>query len=89
LLQRNDPDTTVLFMDNCSVHHSKKVTTFCEMRNLKIIFNIPYCPQFNPIERVWAVVKNTYKRTKLKLALNKDNLNHERLVRESMDALSA
>jgi transposase len=66
LLKDNNPLSTTLFMDNCSVHHSKKVTEFCKLLGLQIIFNVPYCPQYNPIERVWAVAKNSYKRRKLK-----------------------
>jgi transposase len=88
LLERNDPINTVLFMDNCSVHHSRKVKNFCESVNLKVIFNIPYCPQFNPIERVWAIVKNTYKRRKLKFVSYKDKKKHENLVRQCMDSIS-
>jgi transposase len=34
----------VLFMDNCSVHHSKKVTAYLKEHKIENIFNIPYCP---------------------------------------------
>jgi hypothetical protein len=54
-----------LFMDNCSVHHSKKVTSYIKEHGLIAIFNVPYSPQYNPIERVWAIAKNEYKRRKL------------------------
>jgi transposase len=87
LLQNNNPLSTVLFMDNCSVHHSKKVTEFCKLLGLQTIFNVPYCPQYNPIERFWAVAKNSYKRTKLKQNSYKNPRKHEKLVRESMDSI--
>ena len=51
LLQKNDPRLIAIFMDNCSIHHSKKVTKFCKLLGIQLIFNIPYCPQYNPIER--------------------------------------
>ena len=41
-------------MDNCNVHHSKKVAKFLEENGISAIFNVPYSPEYNPIERVWA-----------------------------------
>ena len=52
LLQKNDPRLIAIFMDNASIHHCKKVTKFCDLLGLQAIFNVPYCPQYNPIERV-------------------------------------
>jgi transposase len=62
LLLVHDPAKLALFMDNCSVHHSKIVTKFLRDLSITAIFNVPYSPEYNPIERVWAIVKNQYKR---------------------------
>ena len=56
----------VLFLDNCRVHHSKKVKGHLKDVDLTTIFNVPYSPQYNPIERVWAMVKMQYKKMKLR-----------------------
>ncbi len=88
LLQNNNPLQTVLFMDNCAVHRSRKVTEFCKLLGLQMIFNVPYCPQYNPIERVWAIAKNLYKRSKLKQISYKNPKKHEKLVRESIESIS-
>ncbi len=88
LLKKNDPHRIAIFMDNASIHHSKKVTKFCGLLSLQLIFNIPYCPQYNPIERVWSVVKNVYKRMKLKQTSLKSPKKHEILVRNSMDSIA-
>ncbi len=87
LLHTNNPVSTVLFMDNCAVHRSRKVTEFCKLLGLQTIFNVPYCPQYNPIERVWAIAKNSYKRRKLKEISYKNPKKHEKNVKESMDSI--
>jgi transposase len=87
LLHNNDPRFIAIFMDNASIHHSKKVTKFCTLLGLQLIFNVPYCPQYNPIERVWSVIKNLYKRMKLKQISYKNPKKHELLVRNSMDSI--
>ena len=45
-------------MDNCRVHHSKKVTKFLLKNGIETIFNNAYAPEYNPIERVWAQLKH-------------------------------
>ena len=51
------PDKVALFMDNLPAHKSKRVTD--EMRRLgfRWIWNVPYSPQYNPIELVFSKVK--------------------------------
>lgn len=49
-------------MDNCRVHHSKKVAKFLEENKIEAVFNIPYGPEYNPIERVWAQLKAEFKK---------------------------
>lgn len=78
----------MLFLDNCSVHHSKKVTKYLDDHNIKAIFNIAYCPQFNPIERVWSVAKNYYKRRKLEQVAAGKKINHEQIVRQSIQNIN-
>jgi hypothetical protein len=54
LVTNNDPRSFTVFLDNCRVHHSRKVRAFVESNSIQVIFNVPYGPEFNPIERVWA-----------------------------------
>ena len=46
-----------LFMDNARIHHYKKFKENMKERKKDIIYNIPYSPQFNPIEYVFNVLK--------------------------------
>jgi len=54
----------VLFMDNARIHHSKLFTEYIETVTNKILYNVPYCSEFNPIEMVFSKVKSmVHKRT--------------------------
>jgi len=43
--------------DNASIHQSRIVREFTYANNIKVIMNIPYCPQYNAIEMLWALAK--------------------------------
>ena len=51
-------------MDNAKIHHTKKLKAYVEKKNMNIIYNIPYCPQFNPIENVNSMIRNTVRYNK-------------------------
>ena len=49
---------TILFMDNARIHHYKKFINEIENKNnIKIVYNIPYCPEFNPVEHIIGLIK--------------------------------
>ena len=54
-----------IFMDNLRVHHSKKVTAHLKTLNMAAIFNVPYSPEYNPIEIFWSGIKHNYKKLRL------------------------
>ena len=39
-------------MDNASIHKSKKMIKYIKDNNLKVIYNITYCSEYNPIEYI-------------------------------------
>jgi transposase len=45
----------ILILDNVRYHHAKKLAPFLEKHkdHLELLFLPPYCPDLNPIERVW------------------------------------
>ncbi len=47
----------VLFLDNLSVHHSKIVQQYMKDNQLEALFNVPYSPDYNPIENVFNLLK--------------------------------
>ena len=48
----------VLFMDNARIHHSKIFKSYAETINNKILYNVPYMSELNPIEMVFSKVKS-------------------------------
>lgn len=51
-----------LFMDNASIHTSRKAQEALEQMQLHAILNVPYRPQYNSIEFVWAMCKKLYRK---------------------------
>lgn len=54
----------VLILDNSSVHRSKLVGEVLEELGIKVLFLPPYSPDFNPIELMWAYMKNILRKLK-------------------------
>lgn len=48
-----------LFLDNCSIHHAQGVRRFLadHAKDLTPIWNAPYTPELNRIERYWGHLK--------------------------------
>lgn len=54
-------DHLYLFLDNCSIHKTKKVFEFLgqDTQRISVIWNAPYAPNLNDIERVWGQLKRS------------------------------
>lgn len=48
----------VVILDNASPHHDSEVVTLIEQMGARVIYLPPYSPHLNPIEFIWAKVKN-------------------------------
>ena len=84
LLQASEAHTFVLFLDNCRVHHSKKASKFLEDNKVEAIFNVPYGPEYNPIERVWARFKAEFKKIKMAQIIEGHSPDYDKLIRKIM-----
>ena len=51
-----------MFWDNASVHRSRVVQEYLETEGIACVFNVPYAPQYNGIERLWALTKQNYRK---------------------------
>jgi transposase len=50
------PDSlNILVLDNSGAHTAQRLTL---PRNVRLVFLPPYCPELNPIERVWRDLKD-------------------------------
>ena len=56
-----DRDHVYLFLDNCSIHHTKAVQKYVDQNRdrLTIIWNATYAPNLNLIERFWGHLKRS------------------------------
>ena len=45
----------ILIMDGASWHKSKDLIV---PKNIQIVLLPPYCPELNPVERLWKYIKN-------------------------------
>ena len=80
LLENHDSSSIALFMDNLAVHHTPANKELFEELGLEVIFNKPYSPDFNPIESVFSIVKNHYKRAKFECENNSRKYKMEKLI---------
>ena len=67
-----------LLMDNTRIHHAKIVKEYIKTTKHKILFNVPYMPEYNPIEKFFSEIKfyirskkNNHKKTCLINNINK------------------
>lgn len=56
-----DRDHLYLFLDNCSIHHTRAVEAFLahNRQRLTVIGNATYAPNLNLIERFWGHLKRS------------------------------
>lgn len=63
-----------LLMDNAKPHHSRLVKEYINNHtDHKIIYNVAYCPEYNPIEMVFSKFKS--------IILKKDNSTHNKIIK--------
>jgi transposase len=63
-------DKIAIFLDNLRVHHTLKVKELCKSLDIPLVFNLPYSPDYNPIETYFSLLKNLFKRMKLSYIAN-------------------
>ena len=57
LRDQNGQDKIALFLDNLSAHRSEKSKVEGSKLGFRFIFNVPYSPEYNPIEFVFSKLK--------------------------------
>ena len=61
LRSANPDDKICFFMDNLSAHTSERSKEAMREAGFRFIFNVPYSPDFNPIELTFSQVKRNFK----------------------------
>lgn len=60
----NFPENTIILLDNVSFHHSKIIKNYASDKKWNLLYIPPYSPWFNPIENVFSIIKNHYRKNK-------------------------
>ena len=60
LSQKMNGRPFALFMDNASIHREKELPEEYAKLKITTVFNVPYSPEFNPIEAVFSKVKRVF-----------------------------
>lgn len=69
-----------IILDNARIHHSKIFKTYMETQNnIELIYNVPYSPESNPIEKVFSESKKYIK---------DKNINNKNIIKEINRAFS-
>lgn len=69
-------ESKVLLMDNARIHHSKIFKSYIDSTKNKVIYNVPYSPEFNPIE---------LSNSKVKQIINKETNDTMESLRRAID----
>ena len=49
-----------IVLDNARIHTAKMIQKAAEILNINLIFLRPYCPDLNPIEDLWKIIKSVH-----------------------------
>ena len=74
---------TVL-LDNCSIHKARCTTEVVERLGIHVLWNVPYRPDLNGIEFVWALAKRRFKQLQLQRMMGTLDLAFEQCVDQAM-----
>ena len=74
----------IVIMDNLSVHKMAEIVTLIKDAGADVLFLPPYSPEFNPIEKVWAKMKDIIRKMD---TMNRENF--DKAVAKAMDAITA
>jgi hypothetical protein len=66
-LSKNIKEEIIIIMDGAGWHKSKDLIV---PKNIQIVLLPPYCPELNPVERLWLYLKNNILKNKVYTSAN-------------------
>ena len=70
-----------IFMDNLSVHTSERAKAAMREHGFRYIYNVPYSPEYNPIEMTFSEIKTNFRKLRTKKFTGLIQDSHEALIR--------
>ena len=83
LQQRNGNRRLAVYWDNVNIHKANNVATLCGQLDIRLLWNIPYYPDCNPVESCFSVVKNYYRRRRREALVADAPFDSKQVARES------
>ena len=80
IIEKNNNKKLELFWDNASIHKSSKTKAFLIDNNIKSILNVPYKPDYNAIENVWAEAKKEFRKQMTLRKIKNEEINFSDIV---------
>ena len=77
---RTGHEKVALFMDNLSSHTAEDTKKAMRELEFRWIFNVPYSPEYNPIELTFSMLKRNFKALRAQKLLGVRQESHEALV---------
>lgn len=77
---------SIVIMDNARIHKTNTIKDLFRQRNIPCMYLPPYSPQLNPIEEVFGMVKEKYRKHR-PIPTNKDEM--IRVIRQIFDSLAS
>ena len=83
------PDEKVaLFMDNLSAHRSEKARAEMSRLEFRCIFNVPYSPEYNPIEFVFSKIKQRFRTLRARKLAGVIQDGHRSMVKQAIESVT-
>ena len=83
----NGNEKIALIMDNLAAHRSDKSKAEMARLGFRGIFNVPYSPEYNPIEFVFSKVKQKFRTLRARKLAGVIQDGHEAMVRQSVESV--
>ena len=61
LREKYGAESFAVFLDNASIHKSDATLAVAAGLDIPLLFNLPYCPEYNGLENLWLHTKAAYK----------------------------
>ena len=74
-------------MDNLSAHKSDKTKAEATRLGFRLIFNVPYSPEYNPIEFVFSEIKQRFRALRARKMAGVTQDGHEAMVRQAVECV--
>ena len=82
--EANREDKVCIFIDNLSSHTSERAKTVMRDHGLRFVYNVPYEPQYNPIEYVFSQIKRNFKKLRAQKFMGLIQDSHEAILAKAV-----